>query len=237
MKLVKTKGIVISESNMGDYDKMLTILTPDLGKISCAAKGSRRPKSLLMSGSQFLCFSEYVLYKATNSYIMNSCQTIEMFYDIRTDLDKLNYAATITKIINDVTYENESSYNILKLLLNTIYIINTSDKNLNLIMSTFKIKLLSIIGFMPEIQKCTCAQNDNLNYFSIKDNGLKCNVCGKQDKSAIQIKDETRLAIQYIICSESKKIFSFTIPDDAIKELDIISKLYLAEKLEKNYKL
>ena len=58
MKLVKTKGIVISEHNVGDFDKMLTILTPNLGKIECIAKGSRKPKSLLLAGSQFLCFSE-----------------------------------------------------------------------------------------------------------------------------------------------------------------------------------
>ncbi len=30
MAIVKTKGIIIAESNMGDFDKMLTILTPGL---------------------------------------------------------------------------------------------------------------------------------------------------------------------------------------------------------------
>ena len=43
MGILKTKGIIIAENNMSDYDKMVTILTPN-GKIGCAAKGSRRPK-------------------------------------------------------------------------------------------------------------------------------------------------------------------------------------------------
>ena len=30
MGTIKTKGIVLVESNSGDYDKMLTILTPGL---------------------------------------------------------------------------------------------------------------------------------------------------------------------------------------------------------------
>ena len=38
MGTIKTSGIIISESNLGDYDKMLTMLTPGLGKISCVAK-------------------------------------------------------------------------------------------------------------------------------------------------------------------------------------------------------
>ena len=46
MGTVKTKGIVLMENNLGDYDKMITILTPGLGQIRCAAKGARRPKSL-----------------------------------------------------------------------------------------------------------------------------------------------------------------------------------------------
>ena len=83
MKQVKVNGIIISESNMGDFDKMLTILTPNLGKIACSAKGSRRPKSLLLSGTQFLCFGEYLLYKGSDNYSMNSCETIEIFYNIR----------------------------------------------------------------------------------------------------------------------------------------------------------
>ena len=49
MGIIKTKGIVILESNMSDYDKMVTILTPNLGKIGCAARGARRPKSSLMA--------------------------------------------------------------------------------------------------------------------------------------------------------------------------------------------
>ena len=41
MRSVKTSGIVIAENNLGDSDKILTILTPNLGKISCVAKGAK----------------------------------------------------------------------------------------------------------------------------------------------------------------------------------------------------
>ena len=39
------------------------------------------------------------MYKGANTYNINSCETIEVFYNLRTDLDKLNYAVEITKII------------------------------------------------------------------------------------------------------------------------------------------
>ena len=123
MGIIKTKGIIIAENNMSDFDKMVTILTPS-GKIGCAARGARKPKSMLMAATQFLCFGEYMLYRGTNSYSVNSCDTIEIFYNIRTDLDKLKYATHITKIINDVTDENQNTYKILQLFLNTLYMIS-----------------------------------------------------------------------------------------------------------------
>ena len=237
MGILKTKGIILSESNMNDFDKMVTILTPN-GKIGCSAKGARRPKSLLMSGTQFLCFGEYLLYQGSNSYHINSCDTIELFYNIRIDLDKLKYAAYITKIINDVTDENQNTYKILQLYLNTLYMISEEEKDLDFVISVFKIRLCCLLGFMPEIRKCgNCGLQEKLNYFSLRDNCLKCESCAKVDKSAIQISDSTRTAIQYIVLSDAKKIYSFQIPNESIEELKIISKLYLNDKLEKEYKL
>lgn len=226
------------ESNMGDYDKMLTMLTPGLGKIGCAAKGARRPKSLLLAGTQFLCFGEYMLYKGSNNYHINSCETIEVFYNLRTDLDKLKYATHITKIISDVTTENENNYKILQLFLNTLYTISETDKDKDLILAIFKIRLLTLLGYTPNISECkTCKTKENLLYFSIKEDGFKCGVCAKVDKSVIQISETTKNAIQYAVLAPPKKLYSFSIPDKYIKELEIISKLYFNQKLEKEYKI
>lgn len=238
MKQVKVNGIIIAENNMGDFDKMLTILTPNMGKIGCSAKGARRPKSLLLAGTQFLCFGEYMLFKGSDTYTMNSCETIELFYNIRTDLDKLTYASFITKIINDVTTENQNCFNTLKLFLNTLYMISETDKNLDFITSVFKLRMLKILGFMPNVNECTaCKSKENITHFSIKNDGFKCNSCSKQDTGAIEMSDATKNAIIYILKADPKKIFSFDLSDRCQKELEIISSLYLNEKVEKEYKI
>ena len=217
---------------MGDFDKMVTILTPS-GKIGCAAKGARRPKSLLMAGTQYFCFGEYLIFKSASSYNINSCDTIEVFYNLRTDLDKLNYAVEICKIVDSVTYENQNTYKILQLVLNTLYMISETDKNLELIMSAFRIRLLCLLGFMPNVKKCTrCEDSENIKYFSISDNGFKCANCGRVDKSAISISPSTVDAIRYIIATPAKKMFSFELPEDAIAEISLVSRVYLDEKLE-----
>lgn len=235
MGILKSKGIIIAENNMNDYDKMVTILTPN-GKIGCAAKGARRNKSSLMAGTQFLCFGDYVIYQGANSYNINSCDIIEVFYNLRIDLDKLEYAVHITKIINDVTDENQNTYKILQLYLNTLYMLSETDKDMELVVAIFKIKLLCLLGFMPIINHCTsCKEEENLNYFSLRDNGFKCEVCSRQDKSVIEISESTKTAIKYIVMAPAKKLFSFKLSEENTKQLILISKLYLNDKLDKEY--
>lgn len=192
----------------------------------------------MLAGTQFLCFGEYMLYKGNNAYNINSCETIEIFYKIRTDFEKLQYASLITKIVYDVTNENENSYRILQLFLNTLYKISETDMKLDLILGIFKIRLLSILGFRPYIDNCiNCKEENNITHFSIKDNGFKCEICSKLDKSVIKISEGTVNAIKYIILAPPKKLYSFNLSDECTKELELISKIYLNEKLEKEYKI
>ena len=236
MSVIKTKGIVLAQSEMNDNDLMITLLTPDLGKIGCAAKGAKRPKSNLMAGSQFLCFGEYIIYKSIQSYKINSCEPIEIFYNIRLDIDKLKYASEVAKITNTVTQENVSSYKVLQLVLNTMYMISESDKDLDFILSIFKLRSLSIIGFRPIIEECaSCQEKQDLCYFSFKDNGLKCKNCGRQDKGALEINETTIKALKFIIWADAKKIYSFDISEESKRQLKILTKIYLNMCLEKEF--
>ena len=213
MGIIKTKGIILLESNMGDFDKMVSILTPDIGKIGCAAKGARKPKSPLMAGTQFLSFSDLVVYSSVNSYNLNSCEPIEVFYNIRKDLDKLIYASFISR---------------LQLLLNTLYIISETDVDKDFILSVFELRLMVLLGYSPRLGKCvSCGSPENICYFSIAHSGFLCNNCGRAD---------TFDALKYICTAPAKKIYSFNVSDESKKELQIISSLYLNKNLDKDYK-
>ena len=126
----------------------------------------------------------------------------------------------------------------MKKLLNTLYVISETDKNLSLVLSIFKLRLLCFLGFTPRIRECTnCKRDDKISYFSLESNGFKCVECGKVDKSCIQINEATVNAIKYIVMAPDKKIFSFNVSEESQKELELITKLYMNDKLEKEYKL
>ena len=135
--------------------------------------------------------------------------------------------------MSHVTDENESDYKILQLVLNTMYMISESDKDLDFILSVFKLRLLSIIGYRPVIESCVnCESFKDVNYFSFMDSGLKCEACAKQDKGAMKLTEATIKAIKFIIWANPKKIFSFDISEESKRELKVLTKIYLNNCLD-----
>ena len=243
MGIIKTKGIVVAVANSSDNDKVLTILTKDLGKISVFCKGAKKNKSTLLNVTEYLSFSDFVLFKSANdNYSINSAEVVELFYNLRTDIEKLNYATVMTRIIYDTVQENQYSEDILQLLLNSLYVISNTDKDLDLVLSIFEIRILALLGYAPTVNVCvSCGQaiTEDIRdfYFSIKDNGIKCGVCSKIDKSAIKLNKTSFMALIYILTAEPKKLYSFEVSEESIAELKLLAQVYLSEKLEKEYKI
>ena len=84
------------------------------------------------------CFGEYLMYKGSNTYHINSVEPIEVFYNLRIDLDKLEYAVHINKIVQDVTWKSKLLSNIAIITKHTIYNI-WNRKKLRLSIKHFQI--------------------------------------------------------------------------------------------------
>lgn len=221
MKLTKIKGIVIKETSYKDNDKIITILSEELGKVSVIAKGAKKTNSPNLASSQYLVYSEFVLYKSTNYYYINSSEVINMFYNLRVDFEKLQIAFELTKLVYSVTDENQDTSQVLKLLLNTLYVIDKLNKNEKLVTAIFKIKLLDILGFTPRLDVCNnCRKKlyedvEEKVFYDYINNIFFCRECilNSAKKQCIEISVPTLVAINYVVRSDIKKIFSFELKE------------------------
>lgn len=224
-KVVKTKGIVLSETNFSESDKMLTVLTPDLGRITCVAKGARKMQSPILSASQIFAFSELVLFRSKGDmYYINSAELIEAFYALRTDYDKLEAAMFCVKFVKQNVCENQISVNMLKLLLNSIYLIATGEKPMELVKSVFVLKAVCILGYTPNFMALE-EDETTVSGYSMQKGELVYR--SSLDKSLISLSYDAMIAIRYIIQSDLKKVFSFQVRDDVLNEVAFFNKIYI----------
>ena len=246
MKLLKVKGVVIKEVQYKDNDKIITLMTDKLGKISCMAKGAKKTNSALLASCQLLVYSEFVLYKGTSFYHINSAETIDTFYSLRTDYDKLEKAYEITKVLNSLVVENEDTENILSLYLNSLFVISKDMLKFDALMSIFKLKMLVLLGYSPNIVCCSNCNERMLDeqtkgyYYSFNTNSILCGDCYSRLKQEnenkikngwyVSISQAAFYGITYIVLSDTKKVFSFKVDDKALQEIiKIADRLYIEQ--------
>ncbi len=229
MSILKVQGLVIKESNVGESDKIITLLTMENGKIQASSRGARRPGNKLASGSQLFSFSDFVLFKGKSMYSVNQCQVIESFYGIRSSIEKLAYANYFLEIASIATEEGHSSRNLLRLVLNTIYLLSNSEKNPQFIKAVYELRLMSIIGYAPNLIGCTtCGEICTEQQFSDVEGGLICCKCSPKESIS---KDDmliegTLFAMRHIIYSEIGKLYSFEISQGVLNQLSKITEAF-----------
>ena len=72
-------GMVIGSMPIGEYDRRIVLLTREMGKISCFAKGVRRPGSPLMAATDLFCFGQFRFYAGRNSYTVTEAEISNYF--------------------------------------------------------------------------------------------------------------------------------------------------------------
>lgn len=221
----KLTGIVIRETKINEADKMLTVLTAELGPVSVLAKNIRKSKSKISSSAAFLCYSDFVLSGGPDVYYINQCSLIESFYDISNDIQKLALASYLGHITADLSPVGEPQPEAVKLFLNTLYVLAHSDKNIFMIKSVFELRLMKCLGYMPDVFSCSkCGRELYPFYFDIKNANVLCAKCGV---TSYPVSKPVMNALRYILTCEEKKIFSFEMDDILFRQLADITKAYI----------
>ena len=66
-----TQGLVLRVTDYNDRDALLTLLTPNHGKLTVKARGLRRKNSPLIAPCQLLAYGEFTLFEYKNQYTIN----------------------------------------------------------------------------------------------------------------------------------------------------------------------
>lgn len=141
-----TQGIVLRETNYKEADKILTVLTRDLGKRTVKARGCRRKNSKLTAASQLLVYSEMTLYERGEFITLNEADPLEQFWSVRQDLEDLALASYFAEVTEATAQEGEAVPELLSLLLNSLYALDTLKKPRALVKAAFELKLLCLTG-------------------------------------------------------------------------------------------
>jgi DNA repair protein RecO (recombination protein O) len=106
---IKTDAIVLRAADYKDNDKILTLFSPTLGKITAGIKGVKKPKAKLAFSAQPFCFSEYILAEKGGRYTVTGAYLHESFFDLRTDITRFYAGCAAAELCQNLVSENENA--------------------------------------------------------------------------------------------------------------------------------
>lgn len=252
MTEIKQNGLVISERDLGENDKILVVLTERYGKLPVIAKGAKSVRNRHIPSTQLFAYATFGLRKKGNFYYITDSDLIESYFDIRSDILKLSLASFICDVINDVTQEGNNDDEILRLTLNMLYAISKDIKPLEVIRATFEIRLCAELGFTPDFSAChICNESiDSTYYFDIIDGVITCQKCKNTvnfqvdenpflekglNKPICIVSSAVVNAIAYISSVKQGRILSFTLNECEWTSFFDTAEKYLLNHLERGF--
>lgn len=181
MSQFTVNGVVTRYADYRESDRILTILTRELGLISAKARGCRRPKSPLMQAGELFVYGEFVLFKSADKYTLDSCTVQESFYPLREDIARFGAGAYMLSIVNECATAEERADALLSLLLYALsYTAYNACDPVDMAVC-FAIKSLALMGYMPAITHCAVCGADvrgqSVIRFSGAQGGALCPNC------------------------------------------------------------
>jgi len=230
----KTTGVVLREVKTGESDRILTILTPEFGVISAAAKGSQRLKNKLFAATGLFCYSEFVLFAGKTMYTVDEATPIEVFFGLRESVEGMSLAMYLAELMGTLAPEGEEAAVQLRLLLNSLALICRGKRDLRQIKVVCELRALSQAGYMPDLVACAdCGCYESGAFaFDLQQGTLLCADCAARRQKTLNLSCAGLAAMRHILYSEDDKIFNFTLEDDALRQLSQLMTAYTVQQLD-----
>lgn len=171
----RTQAIILSRRIFGESDRLLTLFTPDYGKISAIAKGARKPNAKVSGHVELFTRSDVMIHKGRNLDILVQAELIDPYLGLREDLVRGAYASYVAELLDRFTIAEDINQVDLFVLLHQTFQRISDDDDPRLATRYYELKLLDLVGFRPELMECVVDREPLLpkaHFFSHEDGGI-----------------------------------------------------------------
>jgi len=231
----KTEGIILREMRFKETSKILTILTPYHGKISAIARGVYRPKSQMVGTTQPFAYNKFILYKGKNFYYVVQIDSIESYYSIRENINRMLFGSYMLELADTSVLEEEENVKIFMLLKKGLEVLSNTEVEFTKFITAYELKFISFLGYKPMLDSCVVCGEKNFSKmgFSVNKGGVLCQKCLCVGNDSIDIGLDVYRAIKKLIYTPLDRLDSINISGKTAFKIHDIMVKYILHKIDK----
>jgi len=241
---INTKALVLRSVQYKESSRILTILTPEHGKLTVSARGAVRQKSRVTASVQPLAFSDMTFSKIRDRYILTESQIIEQFDELSLDLERFALAVYFAELLESLSDEDSPGSELLSLGLNALHMLCKPNERPNeLIKAAFELRVMCLSGYTPMLDSCSsCGVSLNSEtaansevHIDLYGGGVYCKSCSPSGNTT-PLSQDALAACKYICTCDSKRLYSFTVGAAALLNFSATCEDYTLAQLDRGFK-
>ncbi len=149
-----TPALVIRRADYGDYDRMVTLFSPHLGRVDAIARGCKKPKSPLLNACEPFVNGEFQLFQRAERFSIEQCQITESFFDLRMDYDRLQHGVYWLKLLDAAVMPDVEMPDLFLITLRALAHLSYSELPPEMLTMAFEMHLMAQLGYAPRVDAC-----------------------------------------------------------------------------------
>ena len=236
-----TKALVLRAVDYKESDRILTLLTAEQGKLTVSARGCRKKGSAIAAGCQLLAWSEMVLYDYKGRWSVKESVPERLFSGVRGDLERFALGCYFAEAAEALALEGLPSQELLSLTLNSLHALDEmKSKPLALVKAAFEWRCMCLAGYEPQVDGCAVCGTEEPEQarFHLREGVLHCEGCrgGVGEGISMPLNAQAVAALRSIVHGDPKRLFSFRVEGEGLRQLGETAEAYLHTQLERGFR-
>jgi DNA repair protein RecO (recombination protein O) len=235
-RIYRCDAIVLRRMELGETDRILTLLTDRFGKIRVVAKGIRRPTARLAPHLELLAQSRLMLSRGRELDIITGAETLDLHVGLRSDLNALGVASHCAELVDRFLADRDENRPVYRLLGQALARLDQGAES-ERVARWFELAVLGEMGVRPELFRCVICERpvaEAPNRFSYRLGGVLCAEHGDRDVSAVLLSVGAQKVLRMLLRSDLDAFLNLSVSRAVLNEIEAVLTAFTKHQLERD---
>jgi DNA repair protein RecO (recombination protein O) len=234
-RLYRVSALVLKRREMGEADRLLTVLTRDRGKLTLLAKGVRKPASRKAGHIEPFTHVELLVAKGKNLDLVTQAETLEAHRRLREDLWRSSWAYYVAELADAFIQDEDPHELLFDLVLETLGRLDRGEEA-SLAVRYCELHLLSLVGYQPQLFRCVqCGDllKPETNFLSFERGGMLCPLHGAHQAGTVALALPVLKVLRFLQSRGWEQVAHLRPTVETGRQVEAVLAQYIAYHLER----
>lgn len=184
-RLYRVQGLIIKRIDVGEADRIFTILTP-AGKIEATARGVRKTTSKLSGHLELLSLCQLQLARGRTRDVITQSVAVERFATLQGSLLRMAAGYYVAELTDVLVGDEDAASPAFVALTETLHALEHAS-HVDMVVHWYTLALCDAVGYRPQLVDCAvCGHtlDQTAERWSYAQGGMLCLDCNRSDPHA-----------------------------------------------------